>query len=137
MYSVVTSVSVSPTTQVDILISPTEKCNIDDRWRSRAATGERPPSCGPAGGFPAADQRSQYLPGALQPFHHGRTTGRLSQLDPGFLGFCHCTHKEFEGVGAFMQWMKGCFFLIVCFAFYLFFFYLKSCIKSGHEPWKY
>lgn len=44
------------TMQGDNPISSTEKCNIDDRWRSRAATGERPPSCGPACGRPAADQ---------------------------------------------------------------------------------
>lgn len=64
----------------DDFLFTTEKCNTDDRWRSGAATGECPPSCGPAGGCPAADQWSQYLPGPLQPFHHGRTTGKLNLI---------------------------------------------------------
>lgn len=60
-------------------IPSAEKCNIDDRWCSRAATGECPPSHGQAGGRPAADQCPQYLPGALQSCNHGPTTGRLKR----------------------------------------------------------
>lgn len=72
----------------DNFLFTTEKCNTDDRWRSGAATGERPPSCGPAGGCPAADQWSQYLPGPLQPFHHGRTTGKHSLIWLCLLSVC-------------------------------------------------
>uniref|UniRef100_A0A668AEW8 Protein phosphatase 6, regulatory subunit 2a n=1 Tax=Myripristis murdjan TaxID=586833 RepID=A0A668AEW8_9TELE len=42
--------------------------------------GNAPPSRGPTGGRPAADQCPQYLPGALQACHHGPTTGMLSDL---------------------------------------------------------
>lgn len=52
-----------------------EKCNIDNRRRSGATTRERPPSCGPVSGRSAADQWSQYLPGALQSIHHWCITG--------------------------------------------------------------
>ena len=65
-----------------LFIPSTEKCNIDDRRRSRAATGERPPSRGPAGGRPAADQCPHNLPGALQSCHHGPTTGTLNLTYP-------------------------------------------------------
>lgn len=123
------------TMQVDILISPTEKCNIDDRWRSRAATGERPPSCGSAGGFPVADQWSQYLPGALQPFHHGCTTGRLSQLVSGHwvsviahIGSKMCL--SFYTMDERMLFPDS----VLC----VFIWKVASDLhKAGHEPWKY